>query len=121
MVTGCAKRESFEKQTTITFACVYSSTDAGIKIIKESLDEFEKSNHEIKIKRLWLSQNFSQYSQKILTMIAGGTPPDIFRMAPDMLPQFIQKEVLLLLDEYIRKPGRKAKRINNLISDSVRE
>ncbi|MDD5680194.1 MAG: sugar ABC transporter substrate-binding protein [Candidatus Omnitrophica bacterium] len=104
LLMGCTnKKVGSAKETTITFASVYNPSDAGIKIIEKSLDEFEKGNPQIKIKRLWLSPNYRDYSQKLLTMFAGSTSPDIFRVAPDMLPQFIQKEALLPLDGYVEK------------------
>ena len=102
MIAGCAKKEVSKDHITITFACIYSPLDEGVKIIEKSLNEFEELNPKIKVRRLWLSGSYQQYFQKILTMIAGGTPPDIFRTSTDMLPPLMQKGLLLPLDEYIK-------------------
>ena len=38
-----------------------------------------------------------------MTMIAAGTPPDIFRVGPDYVPNMIQKKILMPLDDFIEK------------------
>ncbi len=101
LITSCAKREVKKGQITITVAGGYTVTDEGWRIIGESLKKYERLNPDIKIRTNWIAgQN---YYGKILTMIAGGTPPDIFRIKPNMVTQFIQKGILLPLDDYIKE------------------
>ncbi len=100
-LSGCGSNKDEEQsKITITIACGYSPTDVGCQIIDKSLDEFMKQNPDIKIKKVWFTQ---QYWTKLMTMIAGGTPPDIFRLAPDYIPTYVQRGTLESLDKYIAK------------------
>ena len=101
IIAGCVgcKAEK-QKQVTLTIACTYSPTDVGCRIIDKSLDEFMKQNPDIKIKKIWFTE---QYQTKLMTMIAGGNPPDIFRLGPDYIPTYVQRGTLEPLDKYIAK------------------
>ncbi|MDD3927668.1 MAG: sugar ABC transporter substrate-binding protein [bacterium] len=100
-VAGCGgQRRGDQGKITITVACAYSPTDIGCQIIDKSLDEFMKQNPGIKVEKIWFSQ---QYQTKLMTMIAGGNPPDIFRLGPDYIPTYVQRGTLEPLDNYIAK------------------
>jgi len=58
----------------------------------------------IKIKNTLLPEN-DQINVKMLTMIAGGTPPDIAYVHPQYLPGLASKGVLHSVDEYVKKDG----------------
>jgi len=101
MTAGCNSRdEQKQGKTVITIACSYSPTDVGCQIIDKSLDEFMKKNPDIEVKKIWFT---SDYFVKLMTMIAGGNPPDIFRLSPDYVPTYVQRGTLEALDRYIAK------------------
>ncbi|OHD66966.1 MAG: hypothetical protein A2096_15620 [Spirochaetes bacterium GWF1_41_5] len=95
----CSYQKKINK-IKICIASSYSSTSAGTQIIKRSLERYEKKHPEIKIEYRWISRD---YKNKLLTMIASGDAPDIFRMAPDDVPQFIVKNTIMSLDEFVKK------------------
>ena len=94
---SCAVKKTNQK--IIKFACSYSSTDAGIRAIQLSLKKYEKMHPDIKIDYRWLTKDFNT---KVLTMIASGDAPDIFRMNPSVVPTFIKKNALMALDDFIK-------------------
>ncbi|MDD2485405.1 MAG: sugar ABC transporter substrate-binding protein [bacterium] len=97
-LTSCGKRDTQSGKMIVTVACGYSPSDVGCQIIDKSLDEFMKQNPDIKVKKTWFTQD---YFAKLMTMIAGGTPPDVFRLAPDYIPAYVQRDTLEPLDKYI--------------------
>ncbi|MDD3925651.1 MAG: sugar ABC transporter substrate-binding protein [bacterium] len=100
MLVGCGNNKEQRDKTVITIACTYSPTDIGCRIIDKSIDKFMKQNPGIEVKKVWLTE---QYQTKLMTMIAGGNPPDIFRLAPDYIPTYVQRGTLESLDKYIAK------------------
>ncbi|MDD3925727.1 MAG: sugar ABC transporter substrate-binding protein [bacterium] len=101
MLSGCGRnKDEDQSKITITVACGYSPTDVGCQIIDKSLNKFMKQNPDIRIKKVWFTQ---QYWTKLMTMIAGGNPPDVFRLAPDYIPTYVQRGTLEPLDKYIAK------------------
>jgi multiple sugar transport system substrate-binding protein len=100
MLSGCGNKTEDADKVVISIACTYSPTDTGCKIINKSIDDFMKINPSIQVKKMWFTKD---YYPKLATMIAGGTPPDIFRVSPDMVPIYIQKGVVMALDSFITK------------------
>ncbi|MFA7372961.1 MAG: sugar ABC transporter substrate-binding protein [bacterium] len=97
-LSGCSSKTGDADKITISIACTYSPTDTGCRIIDKSIDNFMKANPDIRVKKIWFTKD---YYPKLATMIAGGTPPDIFRVSPDMVPMYIQKGALMPLDDFI--------------------
>lgn len=55
-------------------------------MIDAMLAAFEKANPTIKVERIWIPDS---YEQKVTTMIAGGTPPDLVQISHTSLPGFV--------------------------------
>ncbi len=100
-VSGCTtrKRES-GRGIQISIACTYSPTDTGVQAIDKSIDKFMVEHPDIFVKKIWFTRD---YQTKLMTMIAGGTAPDIFRTSPDMVPTYISRKILMPLDDFIKK------------------
>ncbi|MDD3926771.1 MAG: sugar ABC transporter substrate-binding protein [bacterium] len=105
MLGGCGRGKSEDQgKITVTIACGYSPTDVGSRLIDKSLDEFMKQNPDIEVKKIWFTSK--DYFTKLMVMIAGGNPPDIFRLAPDYIPIYVQRGTLEPLDRYIVKSNK---------------
>lgn len=100
ITAGCAKKSEDKNQITISLACSYSSTDVFIPILKKSITAFMKVNPDITIKKVWFTND---YQTQLMTMIAGGNSPDIFRIGPDLVPTYISRDILMPLDGFIEK------------------
>ncbi len=68
-----------------------------IKAVDNFIKEFNKIYPDIKVRRI----HTSQYYDKLQTMIAGGTPPDVLYMGSDYFPSYVKKDSLLDLTPYI--------------------
>ena len=71
-----------------------------IGIREEALDPFDEVNPQCKLNFLGVSDG---YNDKLLTMIAGGAPPDLFIIRIDELPTYLEKDLLLDLKPFIER------------------
>jgi multiple sugar transport system substrate-binding protein len=79
------------------------SAELDKKVFPVGYDIFSKQNNgQIKVNETILPEN-PQYYVKILTMIAGGTPPDASYVHPAQgLPGFAATNTILPLDDYVK-------------------
>lgn len=84
---------SFGQQITLTFA--YFTDGPDLAVIKSLISQYEQLNPNVKINLLNIP--YSDYAQKLSTMIQGGTPPDLARTG-DIIPY---QDVALNIAPYI--------------------
>ncbi len=99
-LSGCAKNPlSLNGKIPIKVACW--GTPEELEIITSTIRawETEHPNIEVKIEHT----NYSDYVSKILTRIAGGTPPDVIFAEVDNFVNFYEKEALLPLSDFLRE------------------
>lgn len=96
MFYGCGRRadEIIDERVRLTFA--HFGDLANMKVINKYIPLFEKENPDID---LVFVPVISEH--KLLIMIAGGMPPDVFIVRPTMLTKFIDTGVLLNLSPHI--------------------
>ena len=94
-----AAAESTGEEITITMSHWGSETDE--KTYRERADLYESTHPGIKIEMNYMP---SDHIQKLNTMFAGGTAPDIVVLAED-IHSFSSKGLLLPLDEYVQEAG----------------
>lgn len=69
------------------------------------VEKFQKENPTIKVVAEFIDWN--AYNQKLVTAIAGGTPPDVSQIKLWWQPQLVEMAALAPLDDYIKSwPGR---------------
>ncbi len=97
---GCSRRElSRGDRMPIKVACW--GTPEELKIITHAIRSWERSHPSIEVKIE--HTNYNDYVSKILTRIAGGTPPDVIFTEVDNFVNFYEKGALLSLTEILRK------------------
>jgi len=99
ILASCSTKK---EEVSISFA-VWGSADE-IPQITSWLNKFEEKNKGVKVKLIHIGRA-PDYSRKVLTMCAGGTPPDV--MMVDNLETaniylFAEKGLLYCLDEFIK-------------------
>ncbi|WP_054027502.1 ABC transporter substrate-binding protein [Bacillus sp. FJAT-28004] len=83
---------------------VWSKNEASDAQLKDVLTEFNKLYPNIKVKRIEVvNSSWGDYFNKIQTMIAGGNPPDVIRVAIEGIQMFAKQDLLLPLDAYMEK------------------
>lgn len=94
-----AAEESIGDDVVITLSHWGSETDE--KTYRERADLYESTHPGVKIEMIYMP---SDHIQKLNTMFAGGTAPDIVVLAEDV-HSFSSRGLLLPLDEYVEKAG----------------
>lgn len=96
---NCASLSPEKKVVTIT---ITTWDDAESQKVRESfVREFERTHPHIRVKFIDIPAN--RYYQKLLTMIAAGTPPDAAYLAYDNIPSFASKGAIIPLDTFLEK------------------
>ena len=97
MLTGCGGAASSDKDGKITLTVTVNATELGDpELYQKYMDEHPNINIEV--------TPMSNNDSKLMSMIASGNPPDIIRcMGYDELPVFVQRGILMPLDDYIKK------------------
>ena len=72
-----------------------------LAVWQKIVDEFQVANPTIKV-NVDVS-DWTSYWDKLKTLIAGGTPPDVFAMDAPLYPDWQSRGVLLNLQPYIDK------------------
>jgi multiple sugar transport system permease protein len=75
------------------------------QIVDTLVRRFEESHPKVRINRINAGGGFES---KLKTMIAAGTPPDVFYLSPPLLPQLASKHLIAPVDDFIaqdRKNG----------------
>lgn len=72
------------------------------KILRETIANFQKRYPNIEVEGIFVS-NATECTQKLLTMIAGGTPPDVAHIWTTHVQKFYQTGAVLCLDPYIKR------------------
>lgn len=98
-IISCIKKEDDGKKTLLF--SFWGSPDQ-ISIEREIIDKFEAAHPDIKIKTLHIP-SASRYGDKILTMIAGGTPPDVMFIHITTFPNFADSGRLLDIQDLIKR------------------
>lgn len=97
-LAGCGSGSSTGKATLSFY---WWGGAARAKITNAVLDLYTKKHPNVTFKKQW--QGYSGYYDKLSTMAAGNTAPDIFQIDDDGLAQYASRHVTLGLDPFIGK------------------
>lgn len=77
---------SITAQDTVNLTVAYWGNNQEAAMIDAMLSAFEEENPNITVERIWVPDS---YEEKVTTMIAGGTPPDLVQISHTSLPGFV--------------------------------
>ncbi|WP_200905845.1 ABC transporter substrate-binding protein [Caloranaerobacter sp. TR13] len=92
-----------EETVTITLGG-WASSPAETDLLDAQIKEFEKTHPNIKIEKQVIT---GDYLQQMQARIASKTEPDVYYLDVSQAPTFIEKGVILPLDEYLDKEDLK--------------
>ncbi|WP_432799168.1 extracellular solute-binding protein [Poriferisphaera sp. WC338] len=90
--------EASEKGKTVLTVLHWGDTEEEA-IVEKLVREFESSHPTIKVKRL----HANDYDAKLKTMLAAGTPPDLFYLRYEDVAEFADTDMVLNLSPLIQK------------------
>lgn len=93
------KRYRVDTSRRIKLTMLHWGSPAEVKIVQTLIDQYMKEHPDVYIERI----HASDFQPKLKTMMAGGTPPDLFYLPPDLLPELAQLQLIRPIDDYIRK------------------
>jgi len=97
---NCAKKEEAPEGKTLIKVAYWGSPEE-VKIITDTINAWQKNNPDIYVKLEHTPG--SDYTNKLLTRIAGGAPPDIAFMEVNIFVTFSYKNVFLDLKPFIKE------------------
>ena len=100
LCVGCGKSSKKGDEGKITLVITQSSSELGDRAIYQ---KYMDEHPNIIIQEVPMSNS----DTKLLSMIASGNPPDLIRfMGYDEMPVFVQRGLLMPLDEHIKESGK---------------
>ncbi|HEX6971642.1 MAG TPA: extracellular solute-binding protein [Limnochordia bacterium] len=96
-------------KTTLTVAVVWGPTGSASAGFEPVAEAFERLHPDVEVEFLWnaaLADRATEAaSTKVITMAAGGVPPDITMVGGQAVPQYAVQGLLMPLDAFIRSSG----------------
>lgn len=86
----------------VTLRCAFWGDTSEIEIINNSVQRFKEANPGINVKLERLPAG-DPYTEKILTEIAGGNPPDVMFCNAERFYTYAAKGILLPLNSYVKR------------------
>ncbi|MFN3167389.1 MAG: extracellular solute-binding protein [Phycisphaeraceae bacterium] len=81
----------------VTLTVLHWGTPEEEQIIQDMIDAFEAEHPGVEVQRI----HAAAYDAKLKTMLAAGTPPDLFYLKPDWVGDFAESGMLLDLEPFV--------------------
>jgi multiple sugar transport system substrate-binding protein len=83
----------------ITLTILHWGDPAENAIVQSLVDRYMKENPKVRVVRI----HTPDLRTKVKTMFAAGTPPDLFYLPPDMMPELANLELIRPIDDYVQR------------------
>jgi multiple sugar transport system permease protein len=94
------KRQS-EHDRPIVLTVLHWGDKAEDVIVQNLIDRYEADHPNVRLVRI--NPGGPNYRPKIKTMMAAGTPPDVFYLPPDIFPELAHLKVVRPIDDYVAR------------------
>lgn len=86
-----------QTQRPVTLTILHWGDPAENKIVQDLVDRYMQENPRVRVVRI----HASDMRPKLKTMMAAGTPPDLFYLPPDLLPELAQLRLIKPIDGFL--------------------
>lgn len=83
----------------VTLTLLHWGDPAEDRIVRELAERYEAAHPHVRIVRI----STSQFDSKLKTMMAAGTPPDLFYLPPRLLPELASLGLIRPIDDYVER------------------
>ncbi|MBT8226228.1 MAG: extracellular solute-binding protein [Dactylosporangium sp.] len=97
-VTGCGNDDSSDPDKPVELTVMWWGGEKRAGLTEEVLDLYTQKHPDVTFKKTW--QSYQGYYEKLATLIAGNSAPDIFQIDDNYLTEYATKGVTLDLGEY---------------------
>ena len=94
-------KRAAEHDRPIVLTVLHWGDRAEDVIVQHEVDEYMRQNPRVKIIRI--NPSYDLFRPKLKTMMAAGTPPDVFYLPPDVFPELATQNLIRPLDDFIAK------------------
>lgn len=102
IVTPQSTRVTSEGQIRLDYVCWGDYTEEAMN--RHWIAEFMRLHPNVKVNMI-LTGGGTGTREKIQTMIAGGSGPDVMYVWPDVFPEFVEKGIYMPLNSYMERDG----------------
>lgn len=86
-----------QQERPVTLTILHWGDPAENRVVQNLVDEYMRTNPQVRILRI----HSSDMRSKLKTMMAAGTPPDLFYLPPDLLPELAQLKLIKPIDAFL--------------------
>src|SRR2546430_871911 len=90
-----------EHAAPVTITMMHWGEQAEDAVVEKLVQRYQRENPRVKIERI--NAGATDFRAKLKTMMAAGTPPDLFYLPPDALPELATQKLIRPIDDYIAK------------------
>ena len=98
------RRDRGKTKSKVILRYVFWGDVSEYRMNQHWIKSFEAKYPNIKINPIHVPAG-QGVASKILTMLAGGTPPDVMYIWPEAFPEFSRKKILLPLNKFLERDG----------------
>jgi len=99
VIARAVNRWSSLQQRPIELTILHWGDPAENRIVEDLVAEYEKQNPKVKIVNI----HASDMPSKLKTMLAAGTPPDLFYLPPNLLPELAELKLIRAIDDDLKQ------------------
>src|SRR5947207_11713896 len=99
--TRAVRKWRTEHDRPITLTIMHWGDQAEDRVVEALIAKYKQENPRVEIIRI--NPGFGDFRPKLKTMMAAGTPPDLFYLPPDVLPEMAQMKLIRPIDDFIAK------------------
>jgi len=90
-----------EHERPITLTLIHWGDKAEDVIVQKLVDHYMEQNPNVYIIRI--NPSYNNFRPKLKTMMAAGTPPDLFYLPPDIFPELASQDLIRPIDDFVEK------------------
>ena len=101
VISGAIQRHRAEHDQPITLTVLHWGDPSEDKIVEELVDNFKSTHPRVQIIRI--NPGAGDFDSKLKTMMAAGTPPDVFYMRPEDMADLASMKLIAPLDDRVAR------------------
>src|SRR6188472_3548446 len=101
---GCDRASDDDEPGKVTLTFLNYATPEFLRLYSQLIASFEAAHPNIRIRQI-TSLGDAGYDTKLLTMIAGGIPPDLFHVTQSNFAFYATKDICLPVDGFVHADG----------------
>lgn len=99
-LAGCTSPDEASEEQQVELSVFWWGGERRAELTEQALRVYSKRHPHVTFKFTW--QGNTGYYERLATAAASGNPPDLFQMDDNYLSEYVQRDIVLDLTEYVR-------------------